>query len=49
MNGVDLYAYSQDTYDFGKTLNFLALAVGILSLVFMILGCFMPVGKLIVV
>jgi hypothetical protein len=48
-NGVNLYSYSQDTYNLQNMIQTLAMILGYLSLGFMMIGFFLPVGKLIVV
>ena len=48
-NGVDLYSYSDDTYQFQKTVSVMSAFLGYAAMVFAFLGLLSPVGKLIVV
>jgi hypothetical protein len=48
-NGVYLYSYSQDTYDFQSLIKNMSMILGYLSILFIILGFIGPAGKLIVV
>ena len=48
-NGVDLYNYGSEIYDFQSSVNGLCSAIGFISLFFMILGMIIPFGKLIVI
>lgn len=47
-NGVDLYGYSSDLYDFQSTVQTLCSVLSVLSLLMMFAGLCIPVGKLII-
>ena len=47
-SGVYLFSYSQDVYSSQNLVSTLSLVVGLMALMMMILGCCVPVGKLIV-
>lgn len=47
-SGVYLFSYSQDVYSFQSLVSTLSLVVGLMALMMLVLGCCVPVGKLIV-
>ncbi len=48
-NGVDLFSYSDETYQFQKTVSAMSAVLGYTAMIFAFLGLLCPVGKLIVV
>ena len=47
-SGVYLFSYDQETYNFQSLISTLSLVVGLMAFMMMVLGCCVPVGKLIV-
>ena len=47
-SGVYLFSYSQEVYSFQNLISTLSLVVGLMALMMLVLGCCVPVGKLIV-
>ena len=48
-NGVDFYSYTDETYQFQKSISTISAFLGYASMIFALLGLMSPVGKLIVV
>lgn len=48
-NGVDLYSYTEETYQFQKSVSAMSALIGYSAMVFAFVGLLSPVGKLIIV
>ena len=48
-NGVDMYSYTEETYQFQKSVSAMSAFIGYIAMVFAFVGLLSPVGKLIIV